>query len=88
MSKFMSTHTLPAGQLSADRLRQFAKAGQQDPDVRGYRSFTNLAEGKAVCVVEAADKDTVAAWFEKMGLPYDEITRVELEGERGTIQSA
>ncbi len=39
---------------------------QQDSVVRGYRSFVNLSEGKAVCVLEAPDMETVAAWFEKM----------------------
>ncbi|HYV30072.1 MAG TPA: nickel-binding protein [Candidatus Binatia bacterium] len=88
MAKFMCTHTLPAGKFSADQLRQFAQAAQQDPAVKGYRSFANLAEGKAVCVMEAANKDAVAAWFQKMGMPFDSITKVELEGERGTIQTA
>ena len=88
MAKFMCTHTLPPGKFSADQIRQFAKAAQQDPAVKGYRSFANLAEGKAVCVMEASSKDEVAAWFGKMGMPFDNITKVELEGDRGTIQSA
>ena len=88
MAKFMCTHTLPAGKFSADQIRQFAEAAQQDPTVKGYRSFANLAEGKAVCVMEAANKDQVAAWFTKMGMPYDSITKVELEGERGTVHAA
>ncbi len=87
MAKFMCTHTLPAGKFSADQIRQFAQAAQQDPVVKGYRSFANLAEGKAVCVMEASNRDAVAAWFTKMGMPFDTITRVEFEGDRGTIQS-
>jgi len=88
MAKFMCTHTLPAGKFSADQLRQFAQAAQMDPNVKGYRSFANLAEGKAVCIMEAPGKDAVAAWFTKMGMPFDSITKVELEGERGSIQPA
>jgi len=88
MAKFMCTHTIPPGKFSADQLRQFAQAAQQDPTVKGYRSFANLAEGKAVCIMEAPGKDAVAAWFKKMGMPFDSITKVELEGERGTIQTA
>ena len=88
MAKFMCTHTIPPGKFSADQLRQFAQAAQQDPAVKGYRSFCNLAEGKAVCVMEAASKEAVADWFTKMNMPYDTITKVELEGERGTIQAA
>ena len=88
MAKFMCTHTLPPGQLTKNKLEQFAQAAQQDPVVKGYRSFVNLAEGKAVCVMEAPSKDAVSAWFTKMGMPFDDITKVELEGERGDIESA
>jgi len=88
MAKFMCTHTIPPGKFSADQLRQFSEAAQQDPTVKGYRSFANLAEGKAVCVMEASSKEAVSAWFTKMGMPFDSITKVELEGDRGSIQSA
>ncbi|HEY5893422.1 MAG TPA: nickel-binding protein [Chthoniobacterales bacterium] len=84
----MSTHTIPPGKFSADQLRQLAQAAQQDAVVKGYRSFVNLAEGRAFCVMEASDPDAVAAWFTKMGMPFDSITKVELEGERGNIESA
>ena len=83
----MSNHTVPAGKFSTDQIRQFAHAAQNDPTVKGYRSFANLAEGKVVCVMEAPGKEAVAGWFTKMGMPYDSITKVELEGERGDIQS-
>jgi len=86
MSKFMSTHTVPAGKFSPDQIRQFADAAQNDPTVQGYRSFANLAEGKVLCVMEAPGKEAVAAWFTKMGMPFDGITKVELEGDRGIIQ--
>jgi Protein of unknown function (DUF4242) len=88
MSKFMSTHTIPPGKFSADQLRQLAKAAQQDATIKGYRSFCNLEEGKAVCVMEGPNKDAVAAWFTKVGMPFDNITKVELEGDRGNIQNA
>jgi hypothetical protein len=88
MAKFMCTHTIPPGKFSAGQMEQFAKAAQQDPTVKGYRSFANLAEGKAVCIMEGPNKDAISAWFNKMGMPFDSITKVELEGERGTIQAA
>jgi hypothetical protein len=52
----------------------------------GYRSFVNLSEGKICCILEADDREAVATWFKKMGVPYDDIVPVELEGERGTIE--
>jgi hypothetical protein len=86
MPKFMSNHTLQAGELTKDKINQFAQASQEDEDVKGYRSFINLSEGKAVCILEASTKEAVAGWFQKMGMPYDDITQLELEGERGSIQ--
>jgi hypothetical protein len=84
----MSTHTIPPGNFSADQMRQFAQAAQQDPAVKGYRSFANLEEGKAFCVMEASDKKTLANWFDRMGMPYDGISKVELEGDRGDVHKA
>ena len=88
MPKFMGIHTLPPGGITAEQVRQLAQASQQDPVVKGYRSFCSLAEGKAVCILEAPDKQSVAAWFQKMGMPTDSITALELEGERGGVQQA
>jgi len=86
MPKFMGIHTLPPGRFTREQVDQFAQAAQQDPTVRGDRSFVNLSEGKAVCVFEAPDQETMAAWFEKTGMPYDSISQLELEGDGGVIQ--
>ncbi len=88
MPKFMGVHTLPPGGMTREQICQFADAAQKDPVVKGYRSFCNLAEGKAVCIIEAPSKAHVAAWFLKMNMPTDSITEVELEGERGVIRDA
>ena len=88
MAKFMSCHTLPAGALKREQVEQMAKAAQRDPVVKPYRSFLNLAEGKACCVMEAPTMQALAAWFDKMQMPCDFITPVELEGEQGAVQSA
>jgi hypothetical protein len=88
MAKFMCTHTLAPGALTTAQVRQFAQAAQQDPTVKGYRSFVNLAEGKAICVMEASSKEAIASWFKKMQMPCDSITQVELEGDRGAVQAA
>ena len=86
MPKFMGIHTLPPGGLTREQVNQLAQAAQQDPTVQGYRSFINLSEGKAVCIFEAPDKDALAAWFQEVKMPYDSITQLELEGERGVIE--
>jgi Protein of unknown function (DUF4242) len=88
MPKFMSNHTMPAGSLKREQVDQMAKAAQSDPVVKPYRSFLNLAEGKVFCVMEAPSKDALAAWFSSMQMPCDDITPVELEGERGAVKEA
>jgi hypothetical protein len=88
MPKFMCTHTLPPGELTREQVNQFAEAAQKDPQVRGYRSFMNLSQGKIVCVMEAPSEQLVTDWFSKMNMPHDSIVTVELEGERGVITEA
>ena len=88
MAKFMSSHTMPAGALKRDQVNQLAQAAQNDATVRPYRSFLNLSEGKVFCIMEAPDKQALAAWFQKMQMPCDYITPVELEGERGVVKEA
>jgi hypothetical protein len=63
-------------------------AAQADKVVKPYRSFLNLAEGKAFCVMEAPGKEELAAWFTKMQMPCDWISPVELEGGQGVISAA
>ena len=75
MTKYLCTHTLPAGGMTKDQVCQVAQAMQQERQIRGYRSFMNLTEGKLVCILEATDKQTVANWFRKMNIPYDSIIR-------------
>lgn len=82
----MSIHTLPPGGLTPSRIKAIAKAGQEDPVVRGYRSFHSLAEGRIVWLLEAPDKTAVAAWCAKVGLPLDGVTQLELEGHVGVIR--
>jgi molybdopterin-binding protein len=82
----MSIHTLPPGGFTPERIEEIARAGQEDPVVRGYRSFHSLSEGRIVWLLEAPNKEAVAAWCEKVGLPLDGVTQLELEGHVGVIR--
>jgi hypothetical protein len=88
MSKFICTHTFPAGAFTAAQLQQLGDAAQQDAVIKGYRSFANLAEGKAVCIMEAPNRQALTDWFAKVGMPVDGITPLEYEGECGNIHAA
>ena len=86
MQKFICSHTFPVGKFALGDVCQVANMLQHELHIRGYRSFFNLGEGKAVCILESNDRETVATWFQEKGIPYDYILPVELEGEFGTIQ--
>jgi hypothetical protein len=84
MPKFLSTHSLPGG-VSREQIKEFAQAAKNDPVVKPYRSFLNLSEGRVCCIMEAPTKDALASWFNRMQIPYDYISVVELEGVSGSI---
>jgi hypothetical protein len=85
MQKYVCTHTFTPGAFNQEQVCQLAEASQNESQIRGYRSFFNLTEGKVWCVIEGENRDAVARWFDKMEIPYDSIDEVELEGERGVI---
>lgn len=88
MPKYMTIHTFPAGMLTSERITDIAHAGQTDPEVRGYRSFHSLSEGRIVWLLEAPSRDAVMRWCTIHGLPLDGITELELEGHVGIIRTA
>jgi hypothetical protein len=36
----------------------------------------------------ANDKDAVSSWLKQRGMPFNSVTKVELEGNRGNVQPA
>jgi hypothetical protein len=74
--------------MKREQVDGLAEAAKNDPVIKPYRSFCNLSEGKIFCVMEAPDKQSLAAWFAKMKVPCDGIAPVELEGDRGNISES
>lgn len=84
MPRFMACHTVPG--ITRDALERLAEAAQQDPEVAGVSSWSNLSDGVVHCVFDAPSADALAGWFTRMDVPYDRITLVEVEGERGMLR--
>ena len=82
--RFLAIHSLEPG-LTRERAIEVHKSLQADPQVKGYRSFLNLTEGKGVCIFDAPDREHLVKWLESNQLPYDCIWAVELEGEHGEV---
>lgn len=88
MPKFMSRHSVPPGSASRGQANQFAQTARTDGTALSYRSFLNLSEGRLICVVKAPNRETLAAWFENMQISCNEITSVELVGQKGSVTEA
>ena len=82
--KFMVSHDMPKG-ISKEDVIQKMRAGQSDPEIRGYRSFLNLTEGRGFCVFDAPDERRLVDWLNKNKMSYEDIMAVELEGEHGEL---
>lgn len=72
--------------MTLEEAKQIAVATQGDPNVKGYRAFLNLSEGKAVCIWEAPDEKALVERLHRIELPFDSIIRVEVEGEGALLQ--
>ena len=46
--------------MTPEQITQMAQTVRQAPVFKGYRSFCSLAEGKAVCILEAPHKQAAA----------------------------
>ena len=80
--RYLVIHPLEPG-LTRERVLEIEKAAQTDPDIKGYRSFLNLTEGRGVCLFDAPDRERLERWLDKHELKYDTIWPVEMEGKRG-----
>jgi hypothetical protein len=85
MQQYLCIHTFTPGKLTREQVEQFAWATQQSEDVHGLRSYVNLTEGRAACIFESKDRGILQKFFEKMGMPVDSITPIEIEGEQGIM---
>ncbi len=72
---------MPAGALKREQVDQLAVAAQRDPVVKPYRSFLNLAEGKACCVMEVG-------WKTTNQFHYFDVSRLVMGEGRRSIGSA
>ena len=87
MPTFMAIHKMPPKALSLDQVRALSRMAQQDPVVKGRRSYGNLNEGCLVCVLDAPSRADVANFFEKNRVPFESITQVEFEGDGKQINA-
>ncbi len=80
--RLLVMHTLELG-ISEDRVTEILRSAMSTPDIRPYRSFLNLADGKGVCLFDAPDRECLIRWLDENKLPYDAVWTVEFEADKG-----
>jgi hypothetical protein len=83
MSRLICVPAVPPESVTRKQIGQVARAGRQDPVVKGCPSLT---EGEPVSTLDAPNKERLSSWLGKMKPPCDSISQMELPGERGRIQ--
>ncbi len=82
--KYMVVHRFHGG-VTSDQATDVWKFIEQESDIKPYRCFVNLTEGTAVSILEAPSREFLADWFRKWQWPYESISLVEMEGEKGKL---
>jgi hypothetical protein len=58
----MSVHTLSPAGRRREPIEAMARAAREDPVIRPDRSCCSLGEGKAVCILEGHEKESIETW--------------------------
>lgn len=78
MPRFLAVHTCEGEALTTEEIERFEDAALEDPRILGYRSSAAENPGQCLmCIIEASDKDAVAAWFTNLGFHADRIDPVK-----------
>lgn len=85
MPRYMGIHTFPKDAFTYEQVCQLGDAAQHDEKVKAYRAFLSLSDGRAVCILDAPDKESVEEWFRTMKLPTDAVCELEVEGDGGRM---
>lgn len=86
MPRYLSLHTLAC--LTRQGAEQLVRQLSAAPAFTLRRVLVNMTEGKMLVEYEAADRESVARWFEQQKFHHDWLLRVELESREGRLEAA
>ncbi len=85
MPRYISLHTLAC--LTRQGAEELAARLASATGVTARRVLVNMQEGKMLVEFDAADRQTLEAWFATQGFHYDWVMRVEFEAAQGRLVS-
>ena len=86
MPRFIAMHTLGPNLITRDMVEDSAAHTKQQAEITCYRSFINMREGRAACVIDAPNRAWLENYFNSIKLPFDLLFEVEIESVDGVVQ--
>jgi hypothetical protein len=83
MPRYLSLHTLAC--LTRQGAGQLTERIFSASTVKARRVQVSMIEGKMLVEFDAADRDTLEAWFKAEGFHYEWLIRIEYESEAGKL---
>ena len=88
MPRFFALHTVGPNVVTREMVETAGAHAKAEKNIPSYRSFINMTEGHAACVIDAPSKQWLLAYFEQLKLPVNAIFEVEIETLDGDTQAS
>jgi hypothetical protein len=86
MPRYFALHTVGPNVVTREICEQAGAHAKAEEKIPSYRSFINMTEGHAACVIDAPSKEWLLAYFKTLNLPVNAIFEVEIETLDGDTQ--
>ncbi len=87
MPRYFALHTVGPNVVTREMVLQAGAHAKAEEKIPSYRSFINMTEGQAACVIDAPSKEWLLEYFKGLKLPVDVIFEVEIETLDGETQA-
>jgi hypothetical protein len=86
MPRFIAIHTVGPNVVTRQVVEESAAHAKRQREITSYRSFINMTEGRAACIIDAPGRAWLENYFNSIQLPFDSIFEVEIESLDGHVQ--
>src|SRR4051794_37732650 len=86
MPRYFALHTVGPNVVDRKMVEASGTHAKEQKDIGCYRSFINMTEGHAACIIDAPSKKWLERYFKSINLPFELLCEVEIETLDGDTQ--
>ncbi|HVT80962.1 MAG TPA: hypothetical protein VHM90_09915 [Phycisphaerae bacterium] len=86
MPRYFALHSIGPNVVTRQMVEDAGAHARLQNEIPGYRSFINMSEGHAACVIDAPSKEWLLEYFKSLNLPVNALFEIEIETLNGTTQ--